>query len=166
MGEAPDLPESVRNLPAEEYGRALARFRVATVEVAVIRPDGQLLLMKRKQDPGRGQWWVCGTKLISAESLFQGASRLLQDELNLNIDQERITDLNLSQFIDWPPSQTTPFGEHDQHNIALIKITPKEAEKIQLREHEHSDFQWIPPSEIVQNKENFLEPLVDLCQHL
>lgn len=49
------LPEEIRNLPFDQYKNAIARFRVATVEVAVLTPDNKLLLLKRKQDPGQNE---------------------------------------------------------------------------------------------------------------
>lgn len=166
LGTLPSLPEKIRNLPADEYGKALGRFRVATVEVAVIKSDAKLLLLKRKENPGQNEWWVCGTKLIGNESLEQGACRAIENELGLKINPVRIVDLEKMQFMDWPPNQTEPYGDYNQHNVVLLKITEAEINKIQLRRHEHSRYLWIDPKDVNNGTGKFLDSLIDICQHL
>lgn len=62
--------------------------------------------------------------------------------------------------------KTEPYGEHNQHNIVLVKLTEEEVKKIQLRNHEHSQHLWIDPKDVKKESGKFLAPLLDICQDL
>ena len=159
IGEIAPLSEEIKHLDTATYAKALARFRVATVEVAVINSQNQLLLLKRKQDPGKGLWWVCGTKLIGPETIMEGAHRAVKNELGLEISLGRFIDLNLSQCINWAPSETAPYGEFNQHNIVAVKISDEEEKIISVRDVEHQDWKFV---DIETLSSEYLEPLREI----
>lgn len=162
IGKIIPLPEDIAYLDNGVYAKALARFRVVTVEIAVVNTRNQVLLVKRKQDPGKGIWWICGTKLTGPETVLEAAVRALENELGLDVSIDRFIDLNLIQFVNWAPSKTAPYGEYNQHNVLAIKITHKEECAITIRGYEHSVYQFAD----IDRRDNYIEPLIDILEKL
>lgn len=59
------------------------------VGVVVIR-DGQMLLVKRGRDPGKGLWAVPGGKVRLGESLKDTARREVEEETNLQVEVRNV----------------------------------------------------------------------------
>lgn len=165
IGSQIELPDDIKHIGNTQYGEALARFRVATIEVLIFY-ENKLLVLKRKENPLNGGWWLCGTKLIGGESLEEGAQRALHKELGIDVAPSRFELLPVSQLINWEPSITAPYGEHNQHNFAYIKLNINEVGTIKLHEEEHSEMEWVSLNVIVSNKSKYIEPLVDICSYI
>lgn len=162
MGFIPELPEHIRYLDNDCYGKGLARFRVATIEVAVVNKNNEILICKRKEPPLVGGWWLCGTKLIGPENLEDGAIRALKNEISLIVDANRIINTGLLQFINWPVTKTAPFAEFNQHNVVFVKITEDEEKNIKLRGHEHEEYKFVS----LNNQAELIDPLKEIFEKL
>lgn len=162
IGNQIELPGKIKHIGNIQYGEALARFRVSTIEVLIFS-DNKLLILKRKEDPLNGGWWLCGTKLIGGESFEEGAQRALRKELGLEVELSRFELLPISQLINWEPSITAPYGEHNQHNFACIKLNIDEVRIIKLHKEEHSEMEWVTLNIIVSSNSKYIGPLIDIC---
>lgn len=70
--------DSTRTTPAPE-------LPVVGVGVVIVE-DGQLLVVKRGRDPGRGLWAVPGGKVRRGETLVEAAEREAYEETGLRVD--------------------------------------------------------------------------------
>jgi colanic acid biosynthesis protein WcaH len=71
-----------RFIPEKLYRTFLENMPVACVDVAVV-DHGSVLLVKRKDAPARGQWWVPGGRVWKGEMLRDTAARKARDEVGI-----------------------------------------------------------------------------------
>lgn len=69
-------------IPAEIYRQFLESMPIACVDVAIVH-RGAVLLVKRKDAPARGQWWVPGGRVWKGEAMRETAARKAREEVGL-----------------------------------------------------------------------------------
>jgi len=70
-------------VPAALYREFITRLPIACVDVAIV-DRGAVLLVKRKDDPARGEWWVPGGRVWKGEKLRDTAARKAREEVGLD----------------------------------------------------------------------------------
>jgi len=65
------------------YREFITRLPIACVDVAIV-DRGAVLLVKRKDDPARGEWWVPGGRVWKGEKLRDTAARKAREEVGLD----------------------------------------------------------------------------------
>lgn len=60
---------------------------------AIIIRKGEILLEKRKNDPGRGKWSIPGGLVELGESLEQAVIREVKEETNLEVENPELVDV-------------------------------------------------------------------------
>lgn len=69
-------------IPAETYRAVLECMPIACVDVAIVH-RGAVLLVKRKDAPARGQWWVPGGRVWKGETMRETAARKALAEVGI-----------------------------------------------------------------------------------
>ena len=69
-------------IPEELYRQILFHMPIACVDIAIVR-DGSVLLVKRKDAPARGSWWLPGGRVKKGETMRQAAARKAEEEVGL-----------------------------------------------------------------------------------
>jgi colanic acid biosynthesis protein WcaH len=72
------------DIPPALYAEFRKSMPIACVDILVTNPSGQILLLKRKNDPMQGQWWFPGGRVLFNETRAQAALRKLAEECGLN----------------------------------------------------------------------------------
>lgn len=67
------------------YRGVLQRVPVLCVDGIIMAGQGKYLLVKRKNEPLRGRWWVPGGRVLKGEKLAQAFRRKMRDELGLRL---------------------------------------------------------------------------------
>jgi len=96
----------------------------------MIVSGGSLLLMKRKNDPAKGEWWFPGGRIRKGES-FEGA-------LRREIREEAGIDIHIVKFVG---AYNRIFPE--RHDIALVFLCKASSKDISIND-EHSNFKFFP----------------------
>jgi ADP-ribose pyrophosphatase len=60
---------------------------------AIIISDGQILLEKRKNEPGKGKWSIPGGKVDLGETARQTVIREVKEETGLNVERPELIDV-------------------------------------------------------------------------
>jgi colanic acid biosynthesis protein WcaH len=96
---ADELVERRGLVPGELYRRILAAVPIVCVDLMVIDVEGRLLLLKRRDEPAKGQWWFPGGRVHLGETRAEAASRKLSEECGLDPDQRTMTELITADVI-------------------------------------------------------------------
>lgn len=99
------------------------------VGVAIV-DEGEILLVQRGRDPGRGLWAVPGGKVHVGERLRDAARREAFEETGLEVDVGEVI---------W-------VGEHieDEHHIVLIDFSATVVGGTLLAADDADDARWVP----------------------
>lgn len=72
-------------IPAEQYKQILEVMPLLCVDVVIKSTGGEYLLVKRANEPFKGQWWVVGGRVHKNETLEQAVLRKVKQEIGLTI---------------------------------------------------------------------------------
>lgn len=120
------------------YRGFLASMPIACVDIAIVH-RGAVLLVKRKDAPARGQWWVPGGRVWKGETMRATAARKALEEVGIECHVGPIIHTAETIFPDGP-------GGVSVHSINtcffLYPISSKVHLSPKLDEH-HSGAQWV-----------------------
>lgn len=137
-------------IPDELYARILRSVPIACVDIAVVARGG-VLLVRRKDAPARGEWWVPGGRVLKGEMMRQTAARKARDEVGIECHVGPIIHTAETIFPDGP-------GGIPVHSInccfLLYPVSP--VAEPRLDEH-HADARW------VESIPSGLHPYVEQC---
>ncbi len=87
VGLSGDQVEKVnQRLERALYRQVVKNLIITCIDVFVYDPvNGRYLLVKRKQKPAQGMWWVPGGRHCKGESFFEAACRKCKEELSIDI---------------------------------------------------------------------------------
>jgi colanic acid biosynthesis protein WcaH len=71
-----------RFIPDTLYHQILENVPIACVDIAVVA-RGAVLLVKRKDPPAKGQWWLPGGRVLKGEMMRETAQRKAREEAGL-----------------------------------------------------------------------------------
>jgi colanic acid biosynthesis protein WcaH len=125
-----------RFIPTELYYRILENLPIACVDVAIVA-HGAVLLVRRKDAPARGQWWVPGGRVLKGEMMRDTARRKAREEVGIDCHVGPIIHTAETIFPDGP-------GGIPVHSInSCFFMYPVDSEfKPSLDDH-HSDYRWV-----------------------
>lgn len=72
----------MNNIPQAEYDRVIELIPIVCVDIAV-EYENRILLIKRRNEPAAGQWWLPGGRLYKGEDLGDCALRKAKEEVGL-----------------------------------------------------------------------------------
>jgi ADP-ribose pyrophosphatase YjhB (NUDIX family) len=72
-------------ISAKIYGEIASRLPIVCVDLLIWR-DKKLLLVKRKNDPLKNQWWVVGGRVLLGEDPKDAARRKAKEEVGLDLE--------------------------------------------------------------------------------
>ncbi len=75
-------------LPISKYKEFIGAMPVCCVDV-VIHVGRRFLLIKRLQEPAKGEWWFPGGRIFKYELLTEGVIRKTREETGLEVNVEK-----------------------------------------------------------------------------
>ena len=70
-------------IPPEQYDQILKTMPIPCVDLLVIDNERKILLIKRRNEPAKGQWWFPGGRVYYKETRRNAAIRKLKEECGL-----------------------------------------------------------------------------------
>jgi len=74
----------------ELYSKFVELMPIACIDVLIHDDDGNILLVKRNQEPAKDKWWVIGGRLLKEETMLDGAVRKAKEEVGLDVKVEKL----------------------------------------------------------------------------
>jgi colanic acid biosynthesis protein WcaH len=72
-------------IPEKIYKQIMDLMPILCVDAVIKNNNGQYLLVKRKNKPLQGEWWVVGGRVNKGETIVDAISRKVKEELSVNI---------------------------------------------------------------------------------
>lgn len=138
-------------LPDAFYHRAIAALPIACVDIAIVS-NGSVLLVKRLDEPAKGQWWLPGGRVYKGEMMRDTAKRKALEEVGLDCEVGPLIYTAETVFEDGPNG----IPVHSINSCFLLR--PLNLGEIKLDSH-HSAWSWFS----VGNLKNKLHPYVVKC---
>jgi colanic acid biosynthesis protein WcaH len=70
-------------IPDDEYQRIRQQMPIPCVDLLVLKPSCEILLVQRTNEPARGWWWLPGGRVAFGETRAEATLRKLREECNL-----------------------------------------------------------------------------------
>lgn len=140
-------------VPADIYGPIVRDNIVIACADVVILHDGKILLVRRRIQPAKGQWWVIGGKMNPGESLAETAVRHLKRDMQIVVPASQLIYLDVYSTVF--ARREEPEANHGTHTMNFTfaaVLTASEVAGIQLTEREYEGknaWQWFTPDEIL-----------------
>lgn len=137
-------------IPDDLYRAIVGCMPIPCVDVAII-DAGAILLVRRKDSPALGHWWVPGGRVLKGEMMADAAARKAREEVGLDCIVGRIVHTAETIFPDGP------YGLPIHSVNTCFLLHPKSPGARPALDSHHDDFRWvkgIPPG---------LHPYVTAC---
>ena len=106
----------------------------------LVLKDGRLLLVKRAKEPSKGKWSIPGGRIELGESVYEAARREVLEECSINIEIERLLDVEDMILKD-------DDGRISYHFVIVYLIARYATGDIKANS-ESADIGWFTPAEI------------------
>jgi colanic acid biosynthesis protein WcaH len=102
-------------IPTERYKQIIEVLPILCVDIVIRNHNNEYLLIKRANEPLKGQWWVIGGRVLKGETLAQAALRKAREELGVHIH-----DLSLIGCYE-DANESNPFGMPTPlHSVSVV----------------------------------------------
>ena len=123
-------------IPEPLYRTILRSVPILCVDLVVKRSDGRFLLVRRRNEPLRGEWWVIGGRVQHGEKADAAALRKLYEEAKLvSVGNPRFLGVYEDLF------DRNSFEVAAYHTISLVYEAEVSSFDITLDE-QSDEFQW------------------------
>ncbi len=102
-------------IPLHKYQDILKVLPILCADIVVQNENGEYLLVKRNNEPKKGEWWVIGGRLLKGETMEEAVVRKVKQETGL-----KVKDLRPIGYFELVQG-TNPFGlEFDYHSVSIV----------------------------------------------
>lgn len=70
----------------EDYRKVLSSVPIVCVDCLVVNDSGEFLLVKRRNEPLKGQFWIPGGRLHKSERLTDAVHRKMREEIGVDVE--------------------------------------------------------------------------------
>lgn len=125
-------------VPAETWETVRRALPIACVDLLVRDDAGRVLLVKRRNDPARGEWWFPGGRVLHGELRPAAAARKLREECRLELREllEQGTHDLLLELDDGAVS----------HGVTTVYVARPLGDQVQL-DDQSAAYAWQTPAE-------------------
>ena len=119
-------------IPSSLYDQIVKSMPIPSVEAIIVK-NGLLLLLRRKNNPVKGQWWFPGGRIRKGESLEEALCREVKEETGLDVTACKLVNVYSRLF-------------PERHDITIVFLCKCSGDKVTLNEEhtEHKFFKDIP----------------------
>ena len=112
-------------IPDKQYNQIMKVMPIVSVEAVIMIDDG-LLLLRRKNEPAKDEWWFPGGRIRKGESLKQALHREVKEETGLQVSTQKLINVYSRVF-------------PERHDITIVYLCKCKKGEITLND-EHSEY--------------------------
>jgi colanic acid biosynthesis protein WcaH len=158
-----EIRHTHRPLPEDLYAAALDTLVIVCVDFIPLHA-GNMLLSRRTRQP-HPSWWVNGGRMRKGELYGEAASRLMRDELGLQVAAERFNLIG-HYSLQWDTRAQAPQsnGCHTLSAAHAVELTAEEVDRISPCE-EYDALTWVAPSAVPAASDGAFHPALQAMVH-
>lgn len=123
-------------IPEQDYKNIVEQMPIVCIDAVIMNQKGQYLLIRRKNEPLLGEYWVPGGRLLKNESLHDAVLRKVSQELG--IGSRIIMPLGVYEdFFDKSPLNPVT----GLHTISIVFLLMAESGDVRL-DDQSDDWGW------------------------
>jgi colanic acid biosynthesis protein WcaH len=73
-------------IPVDKYTKILEDLPIYCVDIIIKNEQEEYLLIKRNNEPKKGEWWVIGGRVLKGELAKDAVFRKVKQEVNLQVN--------------------------------------------------------------------------------
>jgi colanic acid biosynthesis protein WcaH len=125
------------------YKKIVANMPIFCMELVIKNSLGQVLLIKRNNNPAKNQWWTCGGRFLHGETIGDGVKRVAWNEVRLHCKFEATLELVNEIF------PRVDEMECDKHTPALVceVVIDGDNEDVAL-DRDHAEYIWVDKNSV------------------
>lgn len=100
-------------IPADLYSKIINLIPIVCVDI-IIKYKKEYLLVKRNNNPLKGEWWVVGGRIRKGELAVEACRRKIFEEAGLCASNFEFVGVYQDLF------EESSYGKHDYHTISLV----------------------------------------------
>ena len=144
-------------IPDQLYHKILEVMPIPCVDLLVTDKQGKVLLLKRKNEPAKGQWWFPGGRVYFGETRRAAAIRKLKEECGL-VGETVIEIGTYEVILDMPAMKGRSHGI-----TTLFYIQIQKDERLTL-DHHSEEGKWLKVVEWQRKKlHSFILTSLNIC---
>lgn len=134
-------------LPREDFATVIRATPLVSIDLILQRPDGAVLLGKRRNEPARDVWFVPGGRIGKDETLDAAFGRILAAETGLVAPRASARLLGVYEhFYMTNALGEAGFGTH----YVVLGYELKVAQDADIHgDAQHEDFAWLLPEDLL-----------------
>ena len=132
-------------IPESDYRRIVDCVPIVCVDLLIVH-ENKCLLIKRDNEPAKGEFWFAGGRIRKLESIKQAAVRIAKEETNLDCQFKEIISVEETMF------NKTAAMRSEVHTVNICCcLAPMNAGSIKLDKY-HNDFKWVSEQSCLYHK--------------
>lgn len=139
-------------MPEKLYRQVIENTVLSCVDILVIYQD-KYLIVKRKEEPAKNDWWFPGSRVLHSEKMSDAAIRTCKSEVGLEVMPKRIIGVEETIF---------ETGKYDKptHSINVVYLVESYSNDVKL-DNNHSEFKWLHVSKIPDYLPKYIKDFVE-----
>jgi|APSaa5957512535_1039671.scaffolds.fasta_scaffold106831_2 colanic acid biosynthesis protein WcaH len=124
-------------IPLNKYSKILEDLPIYCVDIIIKNDKEEYLLIKRNNEPKKGEWWVVGGRVLKGETAKEAAIRKVKQETDLQV--RKIEPVGYFELV----NGENPFGlPFKYHTISVVFMAiADDYQKINL-DDQSTDFKF------------------------
>lgn len=124
-------------IPSKQYAQIVEVLPILCVDIIIQNAHDEYLLIKRKNEPRKEQWWVIGGRVRKGEAVEQAAIRKVKEEVGLKVNNAQPIGYYEDTF------EKNPFGNPTSlHSVSIIFKTFVDDFQNIILDHQSSDWKY------------------------
>tara|TARA_B110000438_G_scaffold293842_1_gene334338 strand:+ start:4011 stop:4445 length:435 start_codon:yes stop_codon:yes gene_type:complete len=74
-------------IPFDQYSKMIENLPIFCVDIIIKNDRQEYLLIKRDNEPKKGEWWVIGGRVLKGETARDAVIRKVKEETNLQVTE-------------------------------------------------------------------------------
>ena len=141
-------------IPNKEYKYILENMPVFCVDMILCK-DKKVLLAKRKNNPGKGKWWVPGGRILKNEKINDAVIRKMKEEMGIKAKIKK--DTGIYEY--FSKSGFFPDLISGTHNIAQVFVVEMDGENQRINlDSQGVECKWI--SDVEESLDPYIKKIL------